>query len=271
VGEHAAHDRERTTHQLLDQHFPLSRYSAEDRLQVLLFHLRARAGAEDATFRRTCTEILGTPEPVISAILHGDIPALYTALKEGGGWPVLASLLAYGDGLAADYGALVAAQAEYEELDMDPTQRRRLPMSRSMLETRGYQHSAETFLDDLAAAATDPRRLVTHEELIEALKCLRIRAGDPSLRDIADRSLYLPEGVDPTKHQHRSYNTLNKVLKVDATGPQLVPVLAFVRGCGVVDPEELLAWERACVRIAIAKRKASQEGRSPTGPNPSLA
>lgn len=271
MGEGSARDDERaSTHRLLDQYFPLSRYSAEDRLQALLFHLRARLGTEEDTFRRTCTEILGTPEPVVDALVTGNIPALYRALDQTGGWPVFASVLGYTDGLDADYGAFKAALAEYEELDMNPDQRRLLPLSSAMMRERGYQSSGETFMSNLAQAATDPRRASTHEELIEALECLRIRAGNPSLRDIAEASESVPEGADPAKHQPRSYNTLGKVLNYEEGGPHLVSLLAFVRGCGVTDLAELRAWERACVNIAIARRQQEQ-GRSPTGPNPSMA
>jgi hypothetical protein len=277
VGEHAARGPE-LTKTILDQTHPLSEFSCEDRLRAILFHLRAQAGADENTFRRTSTVDLGIPEPVVSAVVHGDIHALRTATQDHG-WPMLASLFAYGGGLAADYGSLAAALTEYEEIMMRPADRRLLPVSRTMLERRGYAHSAESFLEDPTEAATDPRQVRTHQELIEALECLRIRAGNPSLREIADRSAHIPEGVDPTKHEHRSYNTINKVLKAEAGGPQLIPVLAFVRGCGVTDPGQLAAWEAACTRIAIAKRKASappdaegQEGwRAPSGPNPSMA
>ncbi|MCY9787930.1 hypothetical protein KIK06_29040 [Nocardiopsis sp. EMB25] len=286
MGEHAAHGSKLTS-QILDQTYPLSRYSPEDRLQALIFYLRARVGADEVTFRRTCTVDLGIPEPVITALLHGDIHAAHAALadlaqeRDDHGWPLLASVLAYRGGLNADYGALAAALAEFEEIAMDPAARRLLPVSRTMLQRRGYQASAETFLADPMEAAVDPRLVHTHEELVEALECLRIRAGNPSLREIAARSATVPEGVDPTKHEHRSYNTLNKVLKVEESGPQMIPVLAFVRGCGVLEPEELVAWERVCARIRIAKRQDrlppprgsdQQEGwRAPSGPNPSLA
>ncbi|OOC52433.1 MULTISPECIES: hypothetical protein [Nocardiopsis] len=278
MGEHAARGPE-LTKTILDQTHPLSEFSCEDRLRAVLFHMRARAGADENTFRRTSTVDLGIPEPVVSAVVHGDIHALRAATKDHGRWPILASLFAYGGGLAADYGSLAAALAEYEEIMMPVADRRLLPVSRTMLERRGYAHSAESFLEDPTEAATDPRQARTHLELIEALECLRIRAGNPSLREIADRSAHIPKGVDPTKHEHRSYNTINKVLKAEAGGPPLIPVLAFVRGCGVTDPEQLAAWEAVCTRIAIAKRKApasrkagDQQGwRAPSGPNPSMA
>ncbi|WP_116247705.1 hypothetical protein [Nocardiopsis sp. FIRDI 009] len=283
MGEHAARGIKLTI-EILDQTYPLSRFSSEDRFQALVFHLRARSGADEATFRQVCTDVLGIPEPVTTALVHGDIHALRTVLKDldrdDDGWPLIASLLAYGDGLNADYGTLAAALAEFEEIVMPPGQRHRLALSRTMLEQRGYQHSDETFLDP-TEAATDPRRAVTHEDLVEALVCLHIRAGEPSLRDIAHRSLTIPEGVDPTKHQARSYNTISKVLKVEDRGPQMVAVLAFVRGCGVLDPKELKAWEDACYRIRRRKRQRklpppreadTEEGwRAPSGPNPSLA
>ncbi|MBB6122187.1 hypothetical protein [Nocardiopsis algeriensis] len=273
MGEHAARGLE-LTRTILDQTHPLSEFSPEDRLRALLFHLRARAGIDESTFRRTSTIDLGIPEPVVTAVVHGDIHALRAASQEHG-WPTLASLLAYGGGLAADYSSLAAALAEYEEVMMRPRDRRLLPVSRTMLERRGYQHSAQTFLVDPTKAATDPRLVTTHAELVEALKCLRIRAGNPSLRTIADRSVHIPEGVDPAKHEPRSYNTINKVLRVEASGPQMIPVLAFVRGCGVTDATELAAWEKACSHIAIAKRRAPlaprDRGSTSSGPNPSAA
>lgn len=270
MGDGTARDDERTTHPLLDRYFPLSSTSVEDRVKAVLFHLMKSLGLEDEAFRRLCTEDLGTPEPVIDALVSGDIPALYKELARSGGWPVFASLLAYSDGLNADYATLRALQAEYEELDMDPRQRWLLPLSRSMMRERGYQPSGESFMDALTEAACDPRKVSNYEELIEALECLRISAGSLSLRDIAKNSQSVPKGADTNKHQVRSYNTINKVLTQVEGGPPLQATLAFVRGCGVQDLEELKAWEKACVRISIEIYKRGR-GRSSTGPNPSMA
>jgi hypothetical protein len=268
--------------ELLDQILPLSRFSPEDRLRGLVLYLRARAGANETTFRRATTD-LGIPGPVATALLHGDIPAARDALKGlahdlGAPWPVIASWLGYGGGLAAEYAAMVAFHNEWEEIDTYPAARRPLPVSRTMLAQRGYQSTLESFRADPTEAATDPRGVTTPAELIEALECLRIRAGNPSLRDIAERSETVPEGADPTKHIPRSYNTVHKVLKGGSRAPHLVSVLAFARGCGVLDLEELAAWEAACTRIAIVSRRPpeprapGEEGwRAPSGPNPSMA
>ena len=261
------------THRLLDQLFPLDRFSAEDRLRIILFHLRASAGADDGSFHDTATRVLGTPEPVVAAALQGDIPALVEALQHAGGWDTLASLLGYGQGLNADYGSLRAASSEYEDLALGTDQRRLLPLSHAMLQQRGYQHALETFQRELSEAAVNPRLATTPEELIEALKCLHLQAHRPSLREMAKRSEHVPEGMDPHKHQPRSHNTINKVLHDRSRLPRTVAVLAFVRGCRVTDPDELRAWEEACERIAITVRKArrTHRGRSSTGPNPSMA
>ncbi|MFE6309328.1 hypothetical protein [Nocardiopsis sp. NPDC057823] len=279
MGEHAAHGNELTA-EILDQIYPLAQYSPEERLKALLCHLILSNARNEAMIRRTFTEVLGIPEPVTTALLHGDIHALQTALAESkheDRWPLLASALAYGDGLNAAYGVLAAIHAEFEELQMPPTQRRKLPISRAMLDRRGYQSSSETFLENPAKAATDPRLASSAEELLQTLKCLRVQAGEPTVREIAQRSEDVPEGADATKHLSRSYNTIHKVLKDTDKLPSLVSVLAFVRGCGVLDLDELNAWEQAWVRIAMGKhspappRPGEQGWRSPTGPNPSLA
>lgn len=279
MGEHAAHDGPELTAQILDQVYPLGHYSPEERLQALLFHLHMGVGQDEAAFRRTCTVDLGIPEPVTHALLHGDTHALQAALAdvaEEDRWPMLASVLAYSRALNADYGVLAAAHGEFEELQMPKVHRRKLPISRAMLDRRGYQSSAETFLENPVKAAADPRLVSTAEELLQALKCLRVQAGEPTLREIALRSEDIPEGADTTKHIPRSYNTIHKVTKDTDKLPPLQNVLAFARGCGLLDLGELKAWEEAWGRVRMGPsvpppRPREPGWRSPTGPNPSMA
>lgn len=243
------------TDDILDQTYPLPEYSPEDRLQALIFHLRVRVSAVEPDLRRGAA-LLGTPTAVLEALLAGDMHTMRAELvKESDGWGVLSSLLAYGGGLAADYEVLAAALREYEEIAMDPLQRRRLPISSGMLERRGYQHSDEAAASGLTAAATDPRRMGTQQELLEALECLHIRAGRPSMRAMEAKASAVPKGADPEKHIARSHNTLNKVLKASDELPRLVSFLAFVRGCGIADLDELAAWEDAYLRIEMRKHR----------------
>ncbi|RNL80720.1 hypothetical protein [Halostreptopolyspora alba] len=241
---------------ILDQTYPLPEYSSEDRFQALIFHLRARVSAVEPELRRSAA-LLGTPTAVLEALLAGDVHTMRAELaKESDGWGVLSSLLAYGGCLAADYEVLAAALREYEEIAMDPLQRRRLPISSGMLERRGYQHSDEASASGLTAAATDPRRVGTQQELLEALDCLHIRAGRPSMRTMEATASAIPEGANPKKHITRSHNTLSKVLKARDELPRPASFLAFVRGCGIADLDELAAWEEAYLRIEMRKHRA---------------
>ena len=94
---------------------PLDRFSPEDRLNTLIFYLRTHHKADAATLWDHAS-LLGIPPGVVETFLNGDIHTLHAELQQAGGWPILASLLAYGGGLAADLDVLATAQAEYEEI-----------------------------------------------------------------------------------------------------------------------------------------------------------
>ncbi|MBB6001336.1 hypothetical protein HNR25_005167 [Streptomonospora salina] len=275
MGEHTD-DGPTPISDIFDQTYPLPEYSPEDRLKALIFYLRARAGAVEPELRRSAA-LLGTPTAVLEALLAGDMHTMRAELaNEADGWGVLSSLLAYGGGLGAEYEVLAVALREFEEIAMDPLQRRRLPISTGMLERRGYQHSGEVATSGITAA-TDPRRAGTRQELLEALHCLHFRAGHPSMRAMETKASAIPEGADTDKHIPRSHNTLGKVHKSRERLPFLASFLAFVRGCGVAELAELAAWEDAYMRIEMPKQRArgraipdqsKGEGgwNSPTGP-----
>lgn len=137
---------------------------------------------------------------------------------------------------------------------METSQRHLLPLTDAVLHRRGYRSAdaTEPVLD-----TTNPHAVGTREELLQALRCLRISQGNPSLRTMSQQSETIPEGLDERKHRARSYNTLRWL--VHPTTPSettLVNVLAFVRGCGITDPDLLRAWEEAYLRVAVAETAA---------------
>ncbi|GAA3985092.1 hypothetical protein FOF52_06160 [Thermobifida alba] len=250
-----AHDRSGELRAVLDAMYSLAEYSAEDRLRALLFGLRAGIAASTTQLWQAARE-LGAPATVAQAFVDSDIPGLHAALVQAGhGWPMLASLLAYG--LDADVEVLAAAQLEYEEIALDSSQRNLLPITPVALSRRGYRLADAATVAD-PSRHTDPRHISTEEELLQALRCLRASAGNPTWRDMGKRSAVIPAGADRSKHQSRSYNTL-RMLVTDPkpSRVKLEVVLAFVRGCGVTDPAVLQAWEDAYRRIAVARQAAA--------------
>lgn len=264
---------------LLDQQMPLGRCSAEDRLNTLILLLRDRSATTPADLRDH-GRLLGTPPGAIEAILNGDMHTLNTVLCDSGGWPMLASLLAYGPGLGADLDTLALAQAEYEEIALGD-ERVRPALAPVDLHRRGYRAARRTRTP--VEEVTDPKQVNTFSELVQALTILRAARGDPPFRDMASRSEKPLPGWNPDEHESRSHTGMRAVIK-EGAAPRLTAVLAFVRGCGITDPQMGRAWAAAHARAAVheeltrsRKPPPSLEdtveewaSRSPTGPNPSL-
>src|SRR5690606_4173370 len=186
-----AHDRSGELRAVLDAMYSLAEYSAEDRLRALLFGLRAGIAASTTQLWQAARE-LGAPATVAQAFVDSDIPGLHAALVQAGhGWPMLASLLAYG--LDADVEVLAAAQLEYEEIALDSSQRNLLPITPVALSRRGYRLADAATVAD-PSRHTDPRHISTEEELLQALRCLRASAGNPTWRDMGKRSAVIPAG-----------------------------------------------------------------------------
>ena len=258
---------------------PLDRFSPEDRLNTLILHLRAHCKADTATLWDHA-RLLGTPPGVVEAILNGDMHTLHAELQQAGGWPILASLLAYGDGLAADLDVLSTAQTEYEEISLGE-ERPRMSITSEKLYQRGYRVGRRPRTP--VEKVTDPKGVNTFPELVNALTLLRSSRGETPYRDMAARSQERPPGWDPAEHESRSHTGLQNVIREGAT-PKLPAVLAFVRGCGITDPQVGRSWAAAHARAAVhleltrSRRPPRLEdtvedwaSRSPSGPNPSMA
>lgn len=231
---------------MLDQQMPPDRYSPEDRLNALLFHLRARIRADQAALRKHA-RLLGTPQGAIEALIRGDMHTLYAELDGEGGWPVLASLVAFGGGLDAGLDVLAAVKSEYEVIALGE-QRPHLPTTAEELHRRGYRvrRRSRTPVEEV----TDPKQVNTFPQLVQALRLLRSSRGDPPYREMAARSVHRLPGWNPELHEPRSHSGMQNAVKEDAR-PRLAAVLAFVRGCGVTDPQVGRAWEAAHARAAV--------------------
>ena len=270
---------ERPSQAILDQQMPLDRFSPEDRLNTLIFYLRTHRKADAATLWDHAS-LLGIPPGVVETFLNGDIHTLHAELQQAGGWPILASLLAYGGGLAADLDVLATAQAEYEEISLGE-ERRRMSITLKGLHQRGYRVGRRPRIP--VEKVTDPKRVNTFPELVNALTLLRSSRGDIPYRDMAARSQERHPGWDPDEHEPRSHTGLRNVVREGAT-PKLPAVLAFVRGCGITDPQVGRSWAAAHARAAVhlelmhSRHPPRLEdtvedwaSRSPSGPNPSMA
>ncbi|MFC9941363.1 hypothetical protein [Nocardiopsis alba] len=274
---------------MLDQQMPLSDYSPEDRLNALILALRARSRADPATLWAQA-RLLGTPPDAMEALMNGDMRNLHAALAASAppgatdaGWSMLASLLAYGDGFNADLDELATAQAEYEEIALGE-KRPRLSTTASSLNDRGYRFGVRRPQTPVAEV-TDPGRVNTYPELVQALLFLRTCRGTPSYREMAALSVrHLSEWDAFGAHQSRSHTGMQRVTK--SKKPRAPAVLAFVRGCGVTSPQAGRAWADACARAAVHDELERMPRRPPrledtwqawierpstTGPNPSMA
>jgi TIR domain-containing protein/helix-turn-helix protein len=97
-----------------------------------------------------------------------------------------------------------------------------------------------------------PSRVETPSELAQALRDLRVFAGSPTLREIADRAR--DQGL------HAAYTTIGNA-ESGKHFPRLEVLEAFVRGCGVA-PEEVEqwrdAWRRASANRLVSVRESSR-------------
>ncbi|MBX9390735.1 hypothetical protein ACFPZ0_20535 [Streptomonospora nanhaiensis] len=274
--------------QILDQVYPLPRYSAQQRLRAMVFIVLGTSSVEEHQVRPAAAR-LGVPDDVVAALVRDDAGALDAALARAGhGWDLLAALLLYSGGLHAEFATGRAGAPGRDDpaaagrprpprpAAEDPRRRGRRARRERPREVREATAPPEgeewEELDGVGAfPAADPRTVRTREELIEALRLLRVSAGRPSYREMERLSGRLPGGADPLKHRSRSHSTLRNLLLGEAE-PTPVNVLAFVRGCGTSAPARLRAWEDACARVARAGASAAppRRSRSDTGGHPSL-
>ncbi|MDA0563462.1 hypothetical protein LG943_03825 [Streptomonospora sp. S1-112] len=263
--------------QILDQVYPLPRYSAQQRLGAMVFIVLGTSSVEEHQVRPAAAR-LGVPDDVVAALVGDDAAALDTALaRTGHGWELAAALLLYSGGLHGEFAPgredpAASGRPPRHAPAEDARRRGRRARRERTREPAPPEGEEWEELDGVGAyPAADPRAVRTREELIEALRLLRISAGRPSFRAMERLSAAPPAGVDPLKHRPRSHSTLRNLLRGEAE-PTPVNVLAFVRGCGTTAPARLRAWEDACARVARAVPPAAppRRSRSDTGGHPSL-
>lgn len=247
MGRHSRGDPRSVSH-IIDEIYASS--SGKVRLRVFLCILRA-ASAIDADALSARLSELGIPPTLAQAIVSADTNSLHALLPDSKcGWPSLSMILETCFDISTT--DLEFARREYERIcESDPEElMNTLPGLGPPEESTSRPTSPQDSHARRGKSNLDPRRIRNEHELIQALIELRKWAHNPSLREMARRSEETTAGLDPNVHQSRCYNTLRKLVQEDAPEQiNVINVLAFVRGCGVVDHEELECWRDACRRI----------------------
>ncbi|MFE6309327.1 hypothetical protein [Nocardiopsis sp. NPDC057823] len=246
---------------LLEQHFPAQVYSPEDRLNALIFHLRAQGPLRLRWRASVARERVSTM--LMSEVLSGRMGALRDLPKEDHdkGRATLKLLVLSGTHphgprrtellrvLNAAYGALRGSRTSG-----GPGKGRPLPTPIGVPELRERGYQVLTYrLDVSPRQLADPAQAASFPELLQALQALRLVWGSPPWRVMARRSVSVPQGWDRDLHCPRSHSAMYRTVLPGAE-PSLPAVLAFVRGCGVTSPVQMQAWQRAHARAALAAK-----------------
>lgn len=247
----------KTVHDLLEEHFPLHRYSQEDRLNALLFVLRVE-GLVDVLLKDLLKEEKKNyPVGVVHDLFNGRTEALRSQMRQGRGRILLEALF------FKDVKDKTPQQKKEKQAEPKPELRivfesectrlqndtgRRTPIGTDELHERGYRlmgRRAQLSVHELS----DPGKVHSFPELVRALQALHRIQGSPTLREMATGSEQRFRGRHKDMHQTRSHAALRRVTLAGAR-PTLAAVLAFVRGCNVLDSDEAQEWIQAHARAA---------------------
>ncbi|WP_435111857.1 hypothetical protein [Nocardiopsis synnemataformans] len=246
----------KTVHDLLEEHFPLHRYSQEDRLNALLFVLRVE-GLVDVLLKDLLKEEKNYPVGIVHDLFNGRTEALRSQVRQGRGRTLLEALF-FTDGKKKTPEQKkerqnepkpelrIVFESEFTRLRNDIG--RRTHIGTDELHERGYRlmgRRAQLSVHELS----DPRKVNSFPELVQALQALHRTQGSPSLREMAAGSEQHFRGKYRSMHQTRSHAALRRVTLPGAK-PTLAAVLAFVRGCNVLGSDEAQEWIQAHARAA---------------------
>ncbi|WP_444963770.1 hypothetical protein [Nocardiopsis sp. M1B1] len=251
------HHPPKRAHELLEEHFPLHRYSQEDRLNALLFALRVE-GLVDVLLADLLKEReKNHPVGIVHDLFNGRTEALRSEMGRRRGRALLEALF------FTDERKQTAEEKKERQSEPKPELRivfeseltrlrndtgRRTHIGADELHERGYRlmgRRAQLSVHELS----DPRKVSSFPELVRALQALHRTQGSPSLREMAAGSEQRFRGKYRSMHQTRSHAALRRVTLAGAR-PTLAAVLAFVRGCNVLGSEEAHEWIQAHARAA---------------------
>ncbi|MFD3687017.1 hypothetical protein ACFWTE_19610 [Nocardiopsis sp. NPDC058631] len=243
---------------LLDQHFPLDRFSPEDRLNVLLFCLRVQGSLQ---VRWGSMMRMHFPVNIAHSLLNGQVHALRAEKNRKRGWALLKVLIHSGSyrNVQQQLDLITAVKNEYGRLHDERT-----PIGVGDLDDRGYRVTGLRATPSLEEAS-DPTKVNSFPELLDALKALRGSSGTPTWRDMSDRSKIKGHGGgrgargDMFVPQPRSHSALQRTIQ-PGNRPSLPSVLAFVRACGAVTEEVESAWAQAHARATLDFERKSARG-----------
>jgi hypothetical protein len=232
---------------LLDQHFPLERFSPEDRLNVLLFCLRVQGSLQ---VRWGWMMRMQFPVNIVHSLLNGRVHALRAEKNRKRGWALLKVLIHSGSyrNVQQQLDLITAVKNEYGRLHDQRT-----PIGVADLDDRGYRVTGLRAAPSVEEA-TDPTKVNSFPELVDALKALRVSRGSPTWRDMSARSQIRVDGkaahASGFVHQPRSHSALQRTIR-PGNRPSLASVLAFVRACGSVTVEVENKWAQAHARAVL--------------------
>ena len=239
---------ERIYEDLVDEHFPLGRFSPQDRLNILLSYLQLRnpQGFKLKSDHRRA---------------HVSASAVYDLLVEKAG------AVRRQDDMSGERPLLDNIDLEIHESD---------PQSKSILEAirltyqqlckrkgsmlievqkiaaRGYR-VVDFHPDDSTSKVHDPRLVGTFSDLVAALVSLRAHHHNPPWRTMEARSAQVVQGLNGPQIQPRSHSSMARAVKPGAE-PTLVSVLAFVRGCGLFGTSPSEEWADAHAKAVFNQR-----------------
>ena len=139
----------------------------------------------------------------------------------------------------------VKAYATACDRDPDTALRWRRRAAKARRRTRGtVSRSRPAFRPDSRLTsrpgrAVPPSQVMTFDDLVDALGCLRRAAGTPTLKELAERDGLLPP------------STTSDLLRRKTRKPRREVVLAFAKACGEADAD-LREWEKAWSRARRA-------------------
>ncbi|CAL9611054.1 hypothetical protein SUDANB67_05617 (plasmid) [Nocardiopsis dassonvillei] len=198
------------------------------------------------------------PVNIAYALLNGRVHALRAEKNRTRGWALLKVLIHSGSyrNVQQQLDLITAVKNEYGRLHDQRT-----PIGVDDLDDRGYRVTGLRAAPSVEEA-TDPTKVNSFPELVDALKALRGSKGSPTWRDMAARSQIKiqGEGAQGSRfaHQPRSHSALQRTVQA-GNRPSLASVLAFVRACGSVTVEVENEWARAHARAVLDFEQAQTQ------------
>lgn len=189
------------------------------------------------------------PMNIAHSLLNGRMHALRAEKDRERGWALLKVLIHSGSyrNVQQQLDLITAAENEYRRLHDQRT-----PIGVQDLDERGYRVTGLRAAPSVEEA-TDPTKVNSFPELVDALKALRSSRGSPPWRDMSARSkLRIKDEAVQSRfvHQPRSHSALQRTVR-PGNRPSLASVLAFVRACGPVTAEVEDEWAQAHARAAL--------------------